>query len=126
MMDHQLMCGAISCGAITLFQEATDYTGPERREHKRYPRSLGIAVQPMDPRQSNLEQEFLAMTREVSRSGLSFVSSQRVASELVAISLQDDPTRVVICRVCELNEFQGDPGDDVYLTSVEFLYERQA
>lgn len=125
-MDNQLMCGAINCGAITLFQEATDYRGPERRDHRRYPRTLGISVEPIDPRENTLAPPFPALTREVSRSGLSFLSSKRADAEMVGIKLQDDRTRVVVCRVCNCecvsNEF-GTGG--TYLTSVEFLYERQ-
>lgn len=125
-MDHEFMCGAISCGAITLFQEATDYTGPERRVHKRYPRAIGIKVQPLDPRQDQFGPQFSAVTREVSRSGLSYLSPNTADSELVALSLRDDATRLVVCRVCECNSFPGDQGENTYLTSVEFLYERQA
>jgi len=123
-MDDQLMCGGISCGAITLFQEATDYRGPERREHRRYPRSIAVNVQPSDPRQNGFARPFVAVTREVSRSGLSYISSTKADFERIAISLKDDASRMVVCRVCECNLVQNSESEKTYLTSVEFLYER--
>ena len=119
------MGGAISCGTTSLFQPLTNYDGPERRKHKRMPMTVGIKVQPLDPRQPSIEAPFSAVTRDISRGGLAYISSRKADFEIVSISLADSPNRMVICRVCACNLIQGTGTENVYLTSVEFLYERQ-
>jgi len=122
-MDDQFTSGAISFGATTLFQEVLEHTGPERRKEQRHPRTINITVRPLD-RHDNPLSQFAAVTRDVSRGGLSFVSFKQTNSESVAISLEDDDSRMAFCRVCRCQEFRGEDGEQAYLTSVEFLYER--
>ena len=123
-MDDPFVCGVISCGATTLFQDVAEYTGPERREHKRAAASVGITVQPLDARQREAAPPFDAVTRDVSTGGLSFINSHRANYEMVAIWRNNDPSRLVVCRVCKSNVIPGLDPELSYLVSVEFLYEK--
>lgn len=88
------------------------------------PRSVGITVMPIDAQEQQQTDEFFAITRDLSRSGLSFVSPLESFFEFACISLKDQPGREVICRVCYSNLIVKSEREDVYLTGVEFLYER--
>ena len=123
-MDDQFSSGVICFGTTTLFQDVLDHTGPERRKEQRHPRTINIMVQPMDAREIHTAPHFAAVTRDISRGGLSFISFQRTNSDTVAISLQDDDSRKAICCVCSCREILGDEGEKAFLTGVEFLYER--
>ncbi len=123
-MDDPFLCGGISCGATTLFEDVAEYIGPERREHKRACRSVGITVQPLDARQKETAPPFSASTRDVSCGGLSYISSHRANYEMVAIWREHDPSKLVVCRVCKSNFIEGTEPDQSYLISVEFLYEK--
>ena len=123
-MNNQSTYGAITCGTPSLFSSTIHYDGNERRRHKRVPRCLGIVVQPLNDQQSELSEPFFAITRDISRGGLSFVSSQKCTFELASISIENDPTKDVICAVRASNLIVASEVEDVYLTCVEFIYER--
>lgn len=123
-MDDPFMCGVISCGATTLFQDVAEYIGPERREHRRVPVTVPITVQPLDARQREAAPPFNAITRDVSTGGLCYISSHRANYEMVAIWRENDPSRLVVCRVCKSNLIQSTDPELAYLVSVEFLYEK--
>tara|TARA_R110002049_G_scaffold309101_2_gene516929 strand:- start:59893 stop:60195 length:303 start_codon:yes stop_codon:yes gene_type:complete len=45
---------------------------------------------------------------------------------MAVLSLQDESTRMVVSRVCNCSLIHANELEQVYLTSVEFLYERFA
>ncbi|QDT11813.1 hypothetical protein [Planctomycetes bacterium K23_9] len=119
---------AASTAGSTLFLKASrrKYRGAERRRDRRVPKSVGIVVQPLSPLQSELGREFFAITRDVSRGGLAFLSPRKADYEMAVLSLEDDMTRLVVSRICNCNLIHANELEEVYLTSVEFLYERFA
>ncbi len=124
-IDH---AQAASTAGSSLFLKAaqSSYQGPERRRERRIPKSIGIIVQPLTAMQTEAGEEFFAITRDVSRGGLAFLSPRRCDFELVVLSLQHDRSRMVVGRICNCNLIHASEHEEVYLTSVEFLYERPA
>lgn len=116
---------AITCGSTNMFSSyQSSYEKDDRRRNKRVPRSIGITVDPIDAEEQPQGEAFFAITRDLSRKGLSFVSPVEAPFEYACITLQDQPGREVICRVCYSNLIVKSEREDVYLTGVEFLYER--
>ncbi len=115
---------AIACGKPTLFESMRKERHRDKRLHKRVPRSIGILVQPMDAEEQANSEEFFAITRDISQAGLSFLSSFESRFEFESIMIADQPGREVICRTCYSSIIVKNQNEDVYLTGVEFLYER--
>ncbi|MGB7344090.1 MAG: hypothetical protein WBD20_07745 [Pirellulaceae bacterium] len=119
---------AASTAGSSVFFKASQrrFRGPERRRDRRIPKSVGILVQPLGLDQLSLGDEFFAITRDVSRGGLAFLSPQKANFEMAILALKDEPSRLVISRVCNCSLIHANELEQVYLTSVEFLYERFA
>jgi c-di-GMP-binding flagellar brake protein YcgR len=117
---------AASTAGSSIFLKASrrKYRGVERRRDRRIPKSVGIMVQPLSLHQEHLGNEFFAITRDVSNGGLAFLSPFRAEYEMAVLSLEEDPSRMVISRVCNCNLIFANELEEVYLTGVEFLYER--
>ena len=124
---RNLQARAATTGGASLFVLPTDLNrrrGKERRRHKRIPKSIGILIEPLDEDQLTTDRAFFAITRDISKGGLGFLSSEYADYEMVLISREDDPTRAVVCRVCDCCLVHKNEFEEVYLTCVEFLYER--
>ena len=113
-------------GGAPLFLNATSksYQGPERRKHKRTPRTFGIIVEPLDLDDETTDRSIFAITRDISEGGLSFFSPFEADYEMALISLEEATSRGVVSRVCSSTLIHESQLESVYLTCVEFLYER--
>jgi hypothetical protein len=66
---------------------ATEYEGPQRRGFKRYPFIVPAAVMPIDHEYQPTEDAFVAVTRDLSSTGLSLFATRLTASTLLAVEL---------------------------------------
>lgn len=107
----------------SLYQSLVKFKGKEKRRHPRIPRSVGIIVQPLDIHMAATDQPFLAITRDVSEGGLSYVSDTPATFDMAVITLNDDRSREIICRICGTGLIFANEFDEVFLTNVEFLHE---
>jgi c-di-GMP-binding flagellar brake protein YcgR len=119
---------AASTAGSSVFLKASrrNYRGVERRRDRRVPKSVGILVQPLSQDQVSQGDEFFAITRDISKGGLAFLSPRQATFDMAVLSLEEEPSRMVISRICNSSLIFANELEEVYLTSVEFLYERFA
>lgn len=63
------------------------YAGPERRKSLRYPITMPVRVTPLDENQQPLEGSFVAVTRDISVTGLCFYHTQPVKQRFLQMEL---------------------------------------
>jgi hypothetical protein len=63
------------------------YSGPERRKSLRYPITMPVRVTPLDDNQQPLDESFLAVTRDISVTGLCFYHTQPVKQKFLQMEL---------------------------------------
>lgn len=123
----------------SLLQIASLYRGKDRRRGGRYEISLGIRIQPLDGDLVNSGDEFCGITREISRGGMSFVSSYPGNFKFATVSLQnggfqrgdfqngepqESDSATIVCRVCSTTLIHSNSMEKVFLTNLEFMRER--
>ena len=124
-MRTNYLRAATTTDNFTLFPVSrSNFRGKDRRRHKRIPRSIGITVQPLDVEHMECAHSFFAITRDISVGGLAYMSPNVTESELVMLTLESDPSRGVVSRVCGSSLIHANEYERVFLTSVEFLFER--
>ena len=97
----------------------------EQRRHRRVPRSVGIVIQPLDDSLQESAASFFAITRDVSHGGLAYLSSRYADFELAVVHMEDEGWEgEVVCRVCNSALVHANELEKVYLTNLEYLYER--
>ena len=108
----------------SLFKNLGAKQASERRRSKRVPQSIGILVQPLDQYLAELSEPFFAITRDPSQGGLSFLSPQHSSFGFALISPADQGQGEVVCRICNSAIVHETQNEHVYLTNVEYLYEK--
>lgn len=106
------------------FNSAVEHRYLERRQSIRVPKSLGISVQPLDKDMRPCEAGFFAITQDISRHGVGYLSPSKADFEMAIIALKDSPERSVLCRICNSTLIRETDQEAVYLTNVEFLCEK--
>ena len=130
MHTHSMRAASTDANVSLFAVSKQDYRGKDRRRHKRVPRSVGITVELLDSDQllesdpHETKQSFFAITRDIGLGGLAFLSPVKVTADLVMLAVDEDPFRGVVSRVCGCCLIHQNEIEKVYLTSVEFLYER--
>jgi hypothetical protein len=85
-------------------RKARPYKGLERRSDKRYLRAMPVLVQPVDEQSNAVGLPFVAMTRDISASGIGLVHTEPIEHEMVALRMSfpgkevDLVATVVWCR----------------------------
>lgn len=113
----------------SLLQIASLYRATDRRRGGRYEISLGIRIQPLDGDLVETGDDFCGITREISRRGMSFVSTFPGNFKMATISLQNSDlensdSASIVCRVCSTTLIHSNTLEKVYLTNLEFMRER--
>ncbi|MEL6106588.1 MAG: hypothetical protein AAFU85_11140, partial [Planctomycetota bacterium] len=68
---------------------------------------------------------FFAITRDISHGGLAYLSPRKAGFELAVIHMEDEGwSGEVVCRVCHSMLVHTSELEEVYLTNLEYLYER--
>jgi hypothetical protein len=63
------------------------YSGPERRKSLRYPITMPVRVTPLDDNQQPQDEPFLAVTRDISVTGLCFYHTHPVKQKYLQMQL---------------------------------------
>ena len=63
------------------------YAGPERRKSLRYPITMPVRVTPLDDNQQALDESFVAVTRDISVTGLCFYHTHPVKQRFLQLEL---------------------------------------
>jgi len=63
------------------------YAGPERRKSLRYPITMPVRVTPLDDNQQPLNESFVAVTRDISVTGLCFYHTYPVKQRFLQMEL---------------------------------------
>ena len=89
---------------LSLDRDQAEYTGVERRSEPRRNLVRPVWVQPLSESHEAIEKGFSAVSRDISKSGLSFVHKQPVESSLLGVVVMGEATTLhVIAQVerCE-------------------------
>lgn len=109
--------------SLPYFQEViqnltADNSRVEQRAEPRYACTLCLEIQPLDENHDPVGSSFMAITRDVSNSGVGFVDAQSFPYDFIRIGIpQNDAT--VVAKVC-YNRPVGDE-DPMYLIGVQFI-----
>lgn len=97
----------------------------ERRKSVRIPRTMSLLVQTLtDDEKDMVGDPFFAISRDVSGGGMGFISPVQIEASVVEVSFHQLTCRRIVSRVCHSSFCQDDGQQHLYLTGVEFLYER--
>jgi hypothetical protein len=70
-----------------LIEEGHYYDGPDRRAENRHVIALQVRVMPLDEELEQIGEPFIAMTKDISRKGISFIHFDSVTAPFLAVEL---------------------------------------
>ncbi|MEO1524805.1 MAG: PilZ domain-containing protein [Planctomycetota bacterium] len=121
---HWMQSVALS-GSSSVFNFLDESPQAEQRRFRRVPRSVGIVVQPLDEALHESDKAFFAITRDISHGGLAYLSPRYADFDIAVVHMEDEGwSGEVVCRVCNSALVHTNELEQVYLTNLEYLYER--
>ena len=101
-----------------LIEGVTELVMLEKRSEPRHSHAMSIVVQPLDDRLQPVSKSFPVTTKDVSKSGMSFVHREPCSSRYIQINVQHRPEKLN-ARVCYKRPI-GE-GGEFYLIGVELI-----